>query len=230
MIALPNFFSPSKPWSMRRFEPGETGSVAGNPYTVVQDTFIEITNDYPADVRVQLYFVNGDLPTDEIYAGDPGILVEREHPGWNNVDVEIELTGDETAYWSVLSGDPKGVSPFVSLDPGDPPGRPDGESGHEGDRILRGYVLAWAVDADGHEISWNHLSGVATMVHYVQHSALEYGAWAAQCVTGAGPGEACGSTPGEINLNGFEYDGCPSTLLLDFYSTGSDVLSPPAAR
>ena len=90
--------------------------------------------------------------------------------------------------------------------------------------------MAWAVDADGNEISWNHLSGNATMVHYGQHSALEYNAWAFQCVTGAGPGEACGSTAGEINLNGFEYDGCPSKLLLDFYSTGSEALSHPAVR
>ena len=30
---------------------------------VVQDTFIKLTNDYPGEVRFQMYFVNGDAPT-----------------------------------------------------------------------------------------------------------------------------------------------------------------------
>ena len=30
--------------------------------TVIQDTFVEITNDYPSDVFIQLYFINGDPP------------------------------------------------------------------------------------------------------------------------------------------------------------------------
>ncbi len=29
---------------------------------LVQDTFLSLTNDYPNDVRVQLYFINGDAP------------------------------------------------------------------------------------------------------------------------------------------------------------------------
>ena len=29
---------------------------------VIQDTFIDLTNDYPGDVLVQMYFVNGDPP------------------------------------------------------------------------------------------------------------------------------------------------------------------------
>ena len=29
---------------------------------VVQDTFLSLTNDFPKDVRVQMYFVNGDPP------------------------------------------------------------------------------------------------------------------------------------------------------------------------
>jgi hypothetical protein len=202
------------------------GGFPGGDYILVQDTFIEITNDYPADVRVLMYFVNGDLPTDAYYAGDPRELVEREHPGWNNVDVEIDLTGDETAYWSVRTGLPKGVTPFDALDSGFPPGRPDPE--HRSQRLLRGYVVVWAVDANGNEISWNHLSGGATMVHYGQQSALEYAAWAAQCVTGAQPGEPCGPVPGELNLNGLEYDACPAKLLFDFYTSGSQLISHPA--
>ncbi|MBU0719411.1 MAG: hypothetical protein KJ749_14280, partial [Planctomycetes bacterium] len=29
---------------------------------VIQDTFIDLTNDYSEDVLVQMYFVNGDAP------------------------------------------------------------------------------------------------------------------------------------------------------------------------
>lgn len=32
------------------------------PYAPVQDTFIMLTNDFPGQVRVQLYFINGDEP------------------------------------------------------------------------------------------------------------------------------------------------------------------------
>ena len=30
--------------------------------TLIQDTFIDLTNDYPEDVKVQMYFINGDAP------------------------------------------------------------------------------------------------------------------------------------------------------------------------
>ena len=30
--------------------------------TLVQDTFLSLTNDYPGEVRVQMYFINGDPP------------------------------------------------------------------------------------------------------------------------------------------------------------------------
>ena len=43
---------------------------AGN---VVQDTFLDISNDWPADVLVKLYFINGDPPLDEVPPGQgPG--------------------------------------------------------------------------------------------------------------------------------------------------------------
>ena len=29
---------------------------------LIQDTFLSLTNDYPKDVRVQMYFINGDAP------------------------------------------------------------------------------------------------------------------------------------------------------------------------
>ena len=82
----------------------------GGNYNVIQDTFLDLSNDYPQDVSVQMYFVNGDPPL-EAESG------ERAHPGWNWVDNEIMLTKNEPTYWSALTGAPKGVSPFTVLDP-----------------------------------------------------------------------------------------------------------------
>jgi len=79
---------------------------------LIQDTFLTITNDYPADVRVQLYFVNGDEP----YYDD---LCGEFHPGWNFLDNEITLTANQPGYWSAATGLGTfgGLSPFTVLDP-----------------------------------------------------------------------------------------------------------------
>ena len=194
---------------------------------LTQDTFIDLSNDFPADVAVQLYFVNGDPPADAVFVGDPPILVERAHPGWNNVDVQIELTNNEPTYWSVLSGLPKGVSPLTVLDPGFPPGRPDSDAPLSGHRRLRGFVVGWAVNKEGKEISWNHLAGAATVINYADATAWEYNAWAFQCVSGVETGEECDGDPGELSLDGVEYEDCPDKLLFNFFASGSQVFSPP---
>jgi hypothetical protein len=187
---------------------------------LVQDTFISITNDYPEDVRVQLYFVQGDEPLME-NENEPG---ERAHTGWNWVDVQIWLTANEPTYWSALSGLPKVVSPWTVLDPGTPPGRPDPEG--SGDRVLRGYIVAWAIDAEeGEEIRWDHLAGNVTIVNYARGTAWEHNACAYQVVDPAvGHGQATG-TPGALHMDGTEYAQCFSMLLLNFQAVGSVAFS-----
>ncbi len=197
---------------------------------LIQDTFLDISNDFPDDTRVRLYFVNGDPPLDAVFVGDPPILAERAHPGWNNVDIEIELTSSEPTYWSAATGQPAGVSSLTILDPGVPPGRPDPDARNSGGRLLRGFVVGWAVDSEGKEVNWNHLSGGATVINYADRTASEYNAWAFQCLTGVDLGEECGDEAGELNLDGFEYDACPAKLLLDFYAVGSMALSHPDVR
>ncbi len=147
--------------------------------------------------------------------------IGRAHPGCNWVDNVIELTGNEPTYWSAATGQPKGVSPFPALDPGDPPGRPDPEGSWE--RVLRGFVVAWAVNADGEQIRWNHLKGDAVVVNYRTGSAWEYGAHAFQA-HGPDHGDPVGG-PGALNLDGAEYDSGFNQLLLDFYAVGSMGLS-----
>ena len=41
---------------------------------LVQDTFLDITNDYPADVTVQGYFINGDTEIEQLLDANGGIL------------------------------------------------------------------------------------------------------------------------------------------------------------
>jgi hypothetical protein len=190
---------------------------------VTQDTFLTLTNDFDDDVDVQFYFINGDEPLAPVLIGDPPMLVERGHLGWNWVDCQIELTGNQPTYWSALTGEPNGCQDWTILDPGFPPGRPDPE-GPAGSRYLRGYVLAWAVNSAGEEIRWNHLKGDATTVNYEQGYAFEYNAYAFRALT-ANHGEESDAYPGELQLDGSEYDYVFDKLLFNFYASGSQALS-----
>lgn len=195
---------------------------AGN---LLQDTFLQMTNDYPGIVDIQMYFVNGDAPL----AADGA---ERAHPGWNWVDNKIQLTADQPTYWSALTGlggngpfDPT-FSPFTVLDPGFPPGRPDPEV--PGQRMLRGFIVAWAVNGiTNNQIRWNHLCGNGTLVNYQLGTAWEYNAWAAA----VNPNAAAHGQPfgvgGQLNLNGAEYAPAFAELLYNFQAVGSAAFSGP---
>jgi hypothetical protein len=208
-----------------------------------QDTVIELTNDYPDDVCVQLYLVNGDEPLDPVL--DPvtgGVIVEGE-PGWEWVDCQFCLTPDQPTYWSVATGLPAGCQPFSILDPntGMGPGRPDAAT--PGERHLRGFVYAWAVNQQGHAIKWNHLSGGATLINYANSDAWEYNAWAFQahetCERICAPDVICEEPrllcreaphgaqidePGRIRMDGHRYDSGFDMLLMDFFASGSTAL------
>ncbi|HNQ24972.1 MAG TPA: C39 family peptidase [Phycisphaerae bacterium] len=199
----------------------------------IQDTFIDLTNDWSEAVYVQLYFYNGDP---ELPAEGP----ERAHTGCNWVDNAILLTGNEPAYWSALTGGPKGVSPFTVLDPSTDPlqqGRPaqDGTT----DRVLRGMVVAWAVNANGAEIRWNHLKGDALILNYAAPAAWEYNAWAfsarcleqgeepLDCIAFDANGVCCDAVviPGQLDFDAFQYDFAFDKLVLDFFASGQATLA-----
>lgn len=187
---------------------------------VTQDTFISLTNDYPGYVDVQMYFVMGD-PEEDSDRFHPGVNFEgREY--WS--DVKIQLTPNQPTYWSALTGlgyPGPAVSPWTVLDPGDPPGRPDMD---HGGRYLRGYIIAFAVDAvSGNEIKWDHLAGNGTIVNYYHGFAWEYNAWAFQTVTGTHGAEL--PTPGELNLDGAEFSNCFEYLLMNFQAVDSTAYS-----
>jgi hypothetical protein len=205
-------------------------SEVNQEYVLIQDTFLQLTNDYPENVSVQMYFVNGDAPL-------PAQGDERAHPGWNWVDNQLELTANQPVYWSAATG--SGItSPWTVLDPGDPPGRPamDGTN----DRVLRGFVVGWAVDAiSGNEIRWNHLAGLATLVNYGQAgmvpppegngfaagAAWEYNAWTFPALVEVANGNETGLSPGMLELNGVEYVAPFAQLLMNFQAVGSGAYS-----
>lgn len=189
--------------------------VAGGGVTLEQDTFIQLSNDNTTPTAVQMYFVNGDPPL----AATP---TERAHPGWNWVDNQIYLTQNDSAYWAASNGvGSQAVSPFTVLDPGFPPGRPDPDG--SGDRVLRGFIIAFAVNSSGEEIKWNHLSGDGTLVNYADHSAWDYNAWAFQAVNPLLPTGAVTGTPGVLSMDGVEYAPCVSDLLMNFQAVGSNA-------
>ncbi len=198
--------------------------------TLIQDTFITVLNDFPADVEVQFYQVNGDAPLDPVFDEDTDDLIERAHPGWNNSDYKIRLTDDESAYWSVATGWPKGVSPLSVLDPGNPNGRPDPDPSNPGGRVIRGFLLAWAVNVDGEEIRWNHLKGHAVGVRYDQGTTFDYSPWSFAVVSGVPQGAQSDGDAGSLRLDGSEYDYAPETLLFDFFAAGSQAMSHPDVR
>lgn len=180
---------------------------------LLQDTFLTLTNDYPGNVFVQMFFINGDPPLE----GDGN---ERPHPGWNRVGVMVQLTANQPTYWSALSGQgmPGPVMlPWTILDPGDPPGRPDPEN--PGQRMLRGYIVAFAVDGvSGEEIKWNHLAGNGTLVNYDDGYAWEYNTFAFQM-------HNPDVEPGVLNLDGNEYVQAYSYLLMNFQAVDSIAFS-----
>lgn len=150
------------------------------------------------------------------------IYSDPNHPGWNHLDVAINLTANQPTYWSSASGQPAtgGVPQFDSLDPGCLRGRVDPECG--GFRTMRGFIVAWATNLAGEEIRWNHLKGDVTVVNYAEGFAWEYNAYAFRVVESAGFAHAAPlGSGGQLALDGALYAAGPDQLLLDFYADGA---------
>lgn len=186
---------------------------------LVQDTFIHLHNGYPQEVRVFMFFVNGDPPL-------PADGKERPHPGWNRFNTIVSLAANQPAYWSALTGmgaPSPVIPPFTILDLGSPPGRPDPEG--TTDRVLRGFLVGWAINFAGEEIRWNHLAATATVIDFRTGGAWQYNAYHARSVNDdLDTGDATG-TPGVLNLDGIEFAAPHDTVMFNFPAEGAQVYS-----
>lgn len=225
-----------------RWRPPNPGELVVTGRDLVQDTFLSLSNDGEQATRVKLYLVHGDAPLEpvdgdndgQVEIGNP--LDERGHPGWNFVDMTGILTRENPVYWSASTGGPAfsaglsgRVTPWriLDLDPGVQPGRPDPLGSM--DRVLRGYVVGWAIMEDETPVRWNRLSGLATIVNYAESSACEYEPFAFQAL--GDPNTESPTTPVTVGntlwLDGAMYDNAPGMLLFDFYADSVPESTPP---
>ncbi len=215
---------------------------------VTADTIIELTNDSNDATYVQLYLINGDCPLAAEVSQFPGQteIIERAHPGWNFVDVQIFLSPNKPTWWSAATGnntnllpgpfpggDSTQVPPFGNLD-ADP--APVGNPAHFGTgrldpdnriynltrRTVRGFIIGWAVEIGGCEIQHNHLSGSATKIDYLLGAAWEYDAFSYKRLSATAG--VCDPS-GTLALDGVEYDASPARLQINFFSVPSIIVA-----
>ncbi|MCG3126798.1 MAG: hypothetical protein CHACPFDD_01653 [Phycisphaerae bacterium] len=191
---------------------------------VVRDTIIQLENDGPLQVRVKMYFIQGDP---QILDGN-GVELE---PGCIKINFTGTLTPEQPAFWSAYSGAPgigvpnSPLNRWDELDPSDPPGRADPNGSDR--RVLRGYIIIFAVDAAECAIRYNRLSASATIIDYEEVAASEYNAYAFAAGTGVKEGEVV-NCKGELNFDGIEFDKAPGKLLLEFYADSTAQLANTA--
>ncbi|MCG3129125.1 MAG: hypothetical protein CHACPFDD_04034 [Phycisphaerae bacterium] len=180
---------------------------------LVQDTVITLSNDGPSAVRVFMLAFNGD--PEEFEDGDSCF-----HKGCNLFDYVGPLTQENPCYWSMASGRPGIGVPAIPLPPFSVldhtrcgPGRPDPEGSK--DRVLRGFLVVFAVNSAEQQIRWNHLTGSATIVNYRDQLASKYLPWSFRAIVGE-QGAVIGK-PGGLRM-GKEYDFAPGKLLLEFFA------------
>jgi len=165
--------------------------------SLIQDTFVDIANDYITDVHFLAFYVNE--------------LCETIH-------IDSTLTLNEPAWWAASTGvGSKAVAPFFGFDQAYDD--PDGST----DLVVRGYLVVIATDVLDRQINFNHLYGQATLVNYAEGDAWEYNAYAFRALIGT-TGATIG-TAGEIQLNGTQYDYAFDYLLLDYFASGSFAFS-----
>jgi hypothetical protein len=126
---------------------------------------------------------------------------------WEHPDFHFDLTKRQPSYFRASDGLPgpfgNGVHPFPS-DPG------------------KGELKCWASDEFGNQVKYNFLKGEAVITDSGNGTTWEYTAFGFQCRKSVKNLEACGSG-GHIYLNGSDFDYCPNTLELDFFSSNDKV-------
>jgi hypothetical protein len=168
---------------------------------IARDTIIQLSNDYSRGVMVKCYWVNHDQSIQDFM-----FLVTITQPVWFRASDGLG-TG---SYW----GDPAAsnemtVPPFFGAD----------------DNGSVGELKCWAVDFEGaNQISFNHLSGTATVLDYKQLTAYQYNSFNFTA-RGVALNTKVG-TGGDIVLSGanLQYDACPQYVVFNFFSLSPGLL------
>jgi len=137
-------------------------------------------------------------------------------------DFAFKLTGKATATWSVYRHTGTiNVAAFPN-------------NGVYPGRATIGELTCFAVNLGvDHQIRWNHLSGIATVVKFTDadaaqtRQAFEYNAYAFKARANVAEGATVG-TAGHIPLDGINYDACPSYLITEFGPGGATLASRPS--
>jgi len=171
------------------------------------DTVVEISNDQNATVQVECEYIN-----------------QRK----GRVDFDFSLSAKQTLSWDVLTGK-SDVSFSAPLFP---------SSGTFPGNAAEGELVCFAVDAGvANQISWNHLTGTATVIDTDDADALQalqafrYNAWAfaarcTLCPGGLATDNTIQGTAGDLVLNGNgdgTYDECPAYNIVNFSPNGAAV-------
>lgn len=166
---------------------------------VVQNfaTIIRIANDGNQAIDVKCYYVN-------------------EVKG--RADFMFKLTRKQPFIFNAGNGqgDPINVAAFPL----------QGTLGVAGANPARGELICFAVDIAGSaQVSWNHLSGTATVFDFLTGAAYEYNSW--NFTARAGTPRQPHGDPGNLQLTGADdgasYDACPLYNIVHFSPTGGTL-------
>lgn len=172
---------------------------------LVQDTFIQLSNDFTQGVDLLILYVNGN-----------GCVCNAER-------IDASLTQRQPVYWSVATGLPFGLPPITLLDDqGESDSDPDDVLAGGG-KLFRGYVVIYAINPQVQEINWNHLHGLATLIHYEQGASWEYSPWSFRAR--GSHGNVLQPPYGQLDFDGVEYDMAPDRLLFEFMAPGAPLKS-----
>jgi hypothetical protein len=166
----------------------------------VYDTLVSISNDYPAGVRLKCYFVPSDCEE-----SNRGFDITANQPLVFWVSDGRDLNHEKSVIGQGLPNDQSELKCWAYYEE------------NEDD-----------VGPTAKQISWNHLSGEATIVKSIQGvdvQAYRYNAWRFAAV-GVTRGDAVG-TAGTIDLTGLAgaYDACPQYLWFDVLKQVEDPAS-----
>lgn len=247
-FAATTLSSTSQKGSLLIFPRVEALTSSNSETSFASDTLISITNDAPISVNVQCvwgttegspYNRAGGNAAANSNAAQSRINIRNNH----YMGFSFVLTKNQPAiFWAgdlstATNGQYRlssfaGISPTINV--------PPFTEFQDGTQATAGQLKCWAVNRSGEkEIHHNHLTGKATVVRFLPTTdtgtgqAYDYNAWVFQAhhydKTQAFPSNSIHytskplPTPGELNLDGKEYDQCPSALAGQFIPTRHSV-------